>query len=110
MSGSTLALGIVLLMTLSLAVVVAAAVVAPCGGRSCRGAAEAPILELSYSFSKATRTAEVRVGPEHTAPWPCSTEELERRIQAALVVDPGGSDGLAEPASWRSVHRGLRTD
>ena len=63
------------------------------------GAAEAPILELTSSFSGVTRIGEVQVGSEHTVPWPCSTEELERRIQAALVVDPGGSNGLAKPAS-----------
>ena len=67
--------------------------------RGAPGAAEAPILELTSSFSEATRIEEVRVGPEHTVPWPCSTEELERRIQAALLVEPGGSYGSANPAS-----------
>ena len=67
--------------------------------RGAPGAAEAPILELTSSFSEAPRIGEVRVGSEHTVPWPCSTEELERRIQAALLVDPSGSNGLAEPAT-----------
>ncbi len=67
--------------------------------RGAPGAAEAPILELTSSFSEATRIGEVRVGSEHTVPWPCSTEELERRIQAALLVDPGGPDGSAKPAA-----------
>ncbi len=67
--------------------------------RGARGAAEAPILELTSSFSEATRIGEVRAGSEHTVPWPCSTEELERRIQAALFADPGGFNVLAKPAT-----------
>jgi hypothetical protein len=64
------------------------------------GATEAPILELTSSFSKVARIGEERAGSGHTVPWPCSTEELERRIQAVLLVDPGGSNGLAtEPAN-----------
>ena len=51
--------------------------------RGALGAAEAPILELTSS-SRGARNGEVRVGPEHTVPWPCSTEELERRIHASL--------------------------
>jgi hypothetical protein len=50
------------------------------------GAVEAPILELTSSGG--ARNGEARVAPEHTVPWPCSTEELERRIQAALLADP----------------------
>jgi hypothetical protein len=61
------------------------------------GAAEAPILELTSS--NGTRIGEVRVGPEHTVSWPCSTEEVERRIQASLLSDPDGSDPLAKPAT-----------
>jgi hypothetical protein len=60
------------------------------------GAAETPILELTSTFSEGTQNGDVRVGPEHTAPWPCSTEELERRIQGALLAAPGASDGLAK--------------
>ena len=67
--------------------------------RGAPGAAEVPILELTSSFSEGTRIGEVRAGSEHTVPWPCSTEELERRIQAALLADPRGSNGLAKPAA-----------
>jgi hypothetical protein len=67
--------------------------------RGAPGAAEAPILELTSFFSEGTRIGEVRAGSEHTVPWPCSTEELERRIQAALLADPRGSNGLAKPAA-----------
>ncbi len=63
-----------------------------------KGAAETPILELTSSFSEETRNGDARVGPEHAVPWPCSTEELERRIQAALLADPGGTNVLAKPA------------
>jgi hypothetical protein len=64
--------------------------------RGAPGAAEPPILELTSAFSSGMRNGEVRVRPEHTVPWPCSTEELERRIQAALLPAP---DGLAKPAT-----------
>ena len=67
--------------------------------RGALGAAEAPILELTSSFSNGTRIGEVRARPEHTVPWPCSTEELERRIQAALLADPGGSNVLVKTAT-----------
>ena len=67
--------------------------------RGAPGAAEAPILELTSSFSGGTRNADVRVGPERTVPWPCSTEELERRIEAALLAAPGGTNGPAKPAT-----------
>jgi hypothetical protein len=67
--------------------------------RGAPGAAEAPILELTSSFSNGTRTGDVQVGPEHTVPWPCSTEELERRIQASLLAGPGGSNTVAKPAT-----------
>lgn len=63
--------------------------------RNAPGAAATPILELT---SGGTQNGEVRVGTEHSVPWPCSTEELERRIQAALLADPGDSNGLARPA------------
>jgi hypothetical protein len=67
--------------------------------RGASGAAEAPILELTSSFSGGARNADVRVGPERTVPWPCSTEELERRIEAALLAAPGGTNGSAKPAT-----------
>jgi hypothetical protein len=51
-------------------------------------AAEIPVLELTSSFG-AGRNGHARLRPEHTVSWPCSTEELERRIQAALLTDPG---------------------
>jgi hypothetical protein len=60
------------------------------------GVAAVPILELISSGG--ARNGEVRVKPEHTVPWPCSPQELERRIQAALLATPGRSDGLARPA------------
>lgn len=61
-------------------------------------AAEAPILELTSSFGEA-RNGEARLGPEHTVPWPCSTEELERRVQAALLAAPVASNGLMRSAA-----------
>ncbi len=64
--------------------------------RGTPGAAETPILELTSSFSEGTQNGDVRAGPEHTVSWPCSTEELERRIQAALLAAPGASNGLAK--------------
>jgi hypothetical protein len=63
--------------------------------RGASGAAEAPILELTSSVGE-SRNGEVRVEPEHMVPWPCSTEELERRIQAALFAD---AEGLRRPAT-----------
>jgi hypothetical protein len=57
-------------------------------------AAEIPVLELTSSFG-AGRNGHARLRPEHTVPWPCSTEELERRIQAALLTDPGDLSNFA---------------
>ena len=45
--------------------------------------ARAPILELTSS-SGAEHNGVVRF--EHTVSWPCSTEELERRIEAILFA------------------------
>jgi hypothetical protein len=56
-------------------------------------AAEMPVLELT-SFG-AGRNGHARLRPEHTVSWPCSTEELERRIQAALLTDPGDLSSFA---------------
>lgn len=50
-------------------------------------AAEMPVLELT-SFGGG-RNGHARLRPEHTVSWPCTTEELERRIQATLLTDPG---------------------
>jgi hypothetical protein len=65
--------------------------------RGAPGAADTPILELTSSGG--ARNGEARLGPEHTVPWPCSTEELERRIQATLFAAPGCSDSLAKPVA-----------
>ena len=67
--------------------------------RGTPGAAETPILTLTSSFSEGTQNEDVRAGLEHTVSWPCSTEELERRIQAALLAAPGGTNGSAKPAT-----------
>ena len=48
-----------------------------------------PILELTSS-SGGARNGNARLRPDHTVSWPCSTEELERRIEAALLTDPDG--------------------
>jgi hypothetical protein len=51
-------------------------------------AAETPILELIAS--KGAQGGETPVGSECCAvAWPCSTQELERRIEAALSVNSG---------------------
>lgn len=39
---------------------------------------------------KLAATPEETVGPEHEVPWPCSTAELKRRIEAALLAGSGG--------------------
>lgn len=56
--------------------------------------AEMPVLELSSS-SGDPRNGGTRSRQEHRVPWPCSTEELERRIKAALRA---ASEELAGPA------------
>jgi hypothetical protein len=66
--------------------------------RDASAAAEAPILELTSSSGEA-RNGEARFRPEHTVPWPCTTEELERRIQAALLAAPEGSNGHVKSAA-----------
>ena len=65
--------------------------------RRALGAAEPPILELTSSAG--AQNGEAREGREHTVSWPCSTAELERRIQAAMLADSGGSNDLVKPAS-----------
>ena len=57
--------------------------------REASDAAKVPILELTSS-SGGTRNGHARLRPDHTVSWPCSTEELERRIEAALLTDPDG--------------------
>ncbi len=66
--------------------------------RGASAAAAAPILELTSSTGEA-RNGEARLKPEHTVPWPCTTEELERRIQAALRAAPEESNGFARSAA-----------
>ncbi len=66
--------------------------------RSAALAAQAPILELTSASGGGARNGEARVGLNQTVPWPCSTEELERRIQAALLAVPAESNGLARTA------------
>ena len=66
--------------------------------KSASGAAEAPILELSSSFGEG-RNGDARVASEHTVPWPCSTEELERRIESAMLADTNGLPGSATSSS-----------
>jgi len=46
---------------------------------------ETPVLELSSSVGE-VRHGATRARPEHVVPWPCSTEELGRRIQSALAT------------------------
>ncbi len=65
-----------------------------------RGASDAvgaPILELTSS--RETRNGEARVGKEHVVSWPCTPKELERRIEAILLADSYGSNGLARSAT-----------
>jgi hypothetical protein len=55
--------------------------------RDASDAAKAPILELTSSFGRA-RSGHARLRPDHIVYWPCSLDELERRIQAVLLADP----------------------
>ena len=64
--------------------------------RSASGTAETPILELTASSGEA-RNGAASAGSEYTVSWPCSTEELERRIEAALLTGPSESDGPVRP-------------
>jgi hypothetical protein len=57
--------------------------------RDASDAAKAPILELTSSF-EGPRSGHARLKPDDIVSWPCSTEELVRRIQAALIIDPDG--------------------
>ena len=67
------------------------------------GFAQVPILELTSSLGGArngeARNGEARLGLEHTVSWPCSTDELERRIEEALLATMAGSNGHARPAA-----------
>jgi hypothetical protein len=52
------------------------------------GAADVPVLELVACWARAERSHGV-------VPWPCSTEELEQRIEEALCAATGdGAQGL----------------
>ncbi len=53
--------------------------------RDASEAAEAPILELT-SDSRGARNGHARLRPDHIVSWPCSPEELERRIEDALCA------------------------
>jgi hypothetical protein len=66
--------------------------------RGASSAAAAPILELTSSTWEA-RNGVAPLRPDHTVPWPCSTEELERRIQAVLAAAPVGSNGHVRSAA-----------
>lgn len=52
------------------------------------GVAEVPVLRL-LSFSGRTRAEGEQDRSEYAVPWPCSTEELKRRIETALLAAPG---------------------
>ncbi len=54
-------------------------------GRDASDAAKAPVLKLTSSFER-ERNGHSRLKPDDIVSWPCSTEELERRIQAALLT------------------------
>lgn len=54
--------------------------------RDTPGAAEVLVLELILSFG-GSRDRGVRDVSERAVPWPCSTEELKRRIEAALLAE-----------------------
>jgi hypothetical protein len=60
--------------------------------------AEAPILELASSTGGA-RNGHARLRPDHIVSWPCSTEELERRVEAVLRTHPGDLPGTATSVS-----------
>ncbi len=62
--------------------------------RDASDAAEAPILELT---SSPERNGHTHLRPEHMVPWPCSTEELERRIQAALLAARWAPTDMSSP-------------
>lgn len=58
-------------------------------------AAGIPILELVSSWSQASEVGS-RIQPEHVVPWPCSTEELFRRVEKALPANTAGPIRLVE--------------
>jgi len=60
-------------------------------------AARVPILELVAS-SVESRASEARGGCQHVVPWPCSTAELQRRIEAVLLYE-----SIAEPATCQDL-------
>ncbi len=66
--------------------------------RDASAATGAPILELTSSTGEA-RNGIARLRPEHVVPWPCTTEELERRIHAALLAASAGSNGHVRSAA-----------
>jgi hypothetical protein len=56
-------------------------------------AANVPILELVTPAGR-TRDRGAGAEPQRSVPWPCSTEELERRVDEALCAAAGGGQGL----------------
>ena len=54
-------------------------------GNASEGVAEIPVLRL-LSSSERTGAQGERNRSVHVVPWPCSTEELKRRIEAALLA------------------------
>lgn len=52
-----------------------------------KAAAGMPILELVATVQE-SRSSGARVGVGAAVPWPCSTEELRRRIETALFEEP----------------------
>ncbi len=54
-----------------------------------RGVAEVPILKL-VAYSEGTRDEATSAGLRGVVPWPCSIEELARRIECALLSGCGG--------------------
>jgi len=60
--------------------------------------AEAQILELTSNPGGA-RNGHARLRPDHIVSWPCSTEELERRVEAVLRTHPADLPGTAASVS-----------
>jgi len=69
------------------------------------GDAGIPVLQL---IAASERTPKGETRPGHVLPWPCSIEELERRIEAVLLAGPGNrqkADRSPLPRSPRGSRR-----
>ncbi len=66
----------------------------PATGDDLNGIGGTLVLQLVTSSEKRLE-GETRRGPVYLVPWPCSTRELERRIEAALSEEPW-KDPIAE--------------